>query len=392
MAAIRDPHGSQAYLDKLDKASHDLNIDYFHLYRANHRISAWFRTQGDPYVQEHVASRIHDYLFSSVRVIWYEAPDNADANALFTRLNIGRIPLTDAELFKAALLSAVHAGASHRAHEIAAQWDGIERDLHHAQTWAFVAGPPSDERAEKYSTRISLLLDTLADEIAMPVAKRPRYYTFDTLRSEIEQQCSPDTLRSDIGLRYAAFWKKVVALHALILGWRENHAIFNKIGFLVASGSAFGELALASKGKKKSEFEDLLVERIRQRINVKEAELEELSYDDKKRGYPKILQLLMLFNVETATRSGIHFPFFRHVGQKWSLEHIHAQNAETLNKADQWKTWLKYHKPALDAVVAEADRSEIAELKGEIDKFARPSTPGIRGNSAKVSMPLAPVY
>jgi len=54
---------------------------------------------------------------------WYEAPFNTDAKALFIRLNVGRIPLTDAELIKAALLSAVRNDSTDRAHEIAAQWD-----------------------------------------------------------------------------------------------------------------------------------------------------------------------------------------------------------------------------------------------------------------------------
>jgi hypothetical protein len=42
-----------------------------------------------------------------VRVIWYEAPVSVEAIPLFTRLNVGRIPLTDAGLIKAALLSGV---------------------------------------------------------------------------------------------------------------------------------------------------------------------------------------------------------------------------------------------------------------------------------------------
>ena len=38
-------------------------------------------------------------------VIWYEAPPDVESTTLFTRLNVGRIPLTDAELVKALLLS-----------------------------------------------------------------------------------------------------------------------------------------------------------------------------------------------------------------------------------------------------------------------------------------------
>jgi hypothetical protein len=341
--------GSQEYLNKLDESSHNANIDYYHLFQAHKCIGDWFQKCGDKFSQNSAANTIHGYLFKSVRVIWYDA-SNADGTALFTRLNVGRIPLTDAELIKAALLSEVR----DRAHEIAAQWDGIERDLHHADIWAFVAGVAASEGDEKYPTRISLLLDTLADEIEAPLGKRPRYHTFNTLRGEIEQD-------------YAAFWKKVVALHAQVLGWAEQPRIYNKIGFLVFSGDAFGALSRAANGRRKSEFDTFLLDRIREHLKVEDADLEDLNYEERKRDYPKLLQLLLLMNVETTTQSNLRFPFSQHVGQKWSLEHIHAQNAETLNKAEQWKIWLTHHKVALDAVVTDLNRNEIEQLKSDVD-------------------------
>lgn len=364
--------GSQAYLDSLDEATHDTNIDYFHLYYAHQSIGEWFKKHGDEYVQEDTANTLQRYLFKSVRVIWYEAPANTDATdatALFTRLNVGRIPLTDAELIKAALLSEVRRRSADRAHEIAAQWDSIEHDLHHGDIWAFVAGQAITEGLEKYPTRISLLLDTLADEdeSAEPIGKRPRYHTFDTLRGEIE-------------LDYSAFWKKVVALHAQILGWVEQPKFYNKIGFLVASGLVFGELAHEAKNKKKSEFETFLVNRIRDHIKVKVADLEDFSYEEKKRGYPKLREILLLMNVETTTQSGLRFPFSRHIGHKWSLEHIHAQNAEALNRADQWKTWLTTHKMALDTVVSDLNREEIEQTKSDIDAAIADIDAGKSGN------------
>ena len=74
-------------------------------------------------------------LTKRVYVIWYEAPDELDSRTLFTRLNVGRIPLTDAELVKAVLLSKVQ-----RSLEVAAQWDSIERDLRAPEVWSFVTG------------------------------------------------------------------------------------------------------------------------------------------------------------------------------------------------------------------------------------------------------------
>ena len=61
---------------------------------------------------------------------------------VFTRLNVGRIPLTDAELVKALLLTRSRSEVVN-AREIAAQWDTIERDLRVPEFWAFVTGRPS---------------------------------------------------------------------------------------------------------------------------------------------------------------------------------------------------------------------------------------------------------
>ena len=346
--------GSQDYLDTMDESSHLLYIDYFHLFQAHQCIAEWFDKRGDKFAQNSAANTIHGYLFNSVRVIWYKAPASSVASEMFTRLNVGRIPLTDAELIKAALLSAARSRSTDRAHEIAAQWDSIERDLHRTEIWGFVAGLAPAECDEKYPTRISLLLDTLADAKVPPTVKRPRYHAFDMLRGEVEED-------------HSDFWKKVVALHAQILGWAEIPKIFNKIGFLVASGDAFGALAHTARGKKKSDFEASLVNRIRGRLRVKDAELEELSYEDRKSGYPKLLQLLVLMNIETTTQSGLRFPFSRHIGQKWSLEHIHAQNTDVLNTADQWKTWLINHLAALKAVAPGLDLTEVTQLRIEVD-------------------------
>jgi hypothetical protein len=345
--------GTEKYLKTLDESLHNANADYYHIYQAHQCIAQWFEKHGDKYAQNSAANTIHGYLFKSVRVIWYDAAGEKGIE-LFTRLNVGRIPLTDSELIKAALLSAVRKDSriGARAYEIAAQWDSIERDLQDAGIWAFVSGLPTREGNERYPTRISLLLDTLADEIEAPLGKRPRYYTFDILRDFLQQ-------------KPVACWKAVVGLHAQLLGWAEEPHLFNKIGFLVSTGDAFTEIVRAARGKKKSEFEIFLLERIRHRLNVKYADLDDLNYEDKRRGYHKLLELLLLVNVETKSQFNEYFPFFHHVGKEWSLEHIHAQNADNLNKAEQWNIWLSTHITALEAIVDPLNDGAIVQLRRE---------------------------
>jgi len=81
--------------------------------------------------------------------------------------------------------------------------------------------------------------------------------------------------------------------------------------------------------------------------------------------------VLLLFNVESTrrlTNSFDRYPFYAHKKQNWSLEHVHAQNAEELVKKEQWQEWLSEHARALRRLrVSEADTVERDALVGAID-------------------------
>ena len=82
----------------------------------------------------------------------------ADAISLFTRLNIGRIPLTNAELVKALFLCQTDQVTKSKQMEISLQWDTIERELHDDDLWYFL----TRKNAVTYATRIELLFDFMA--------------------------------------------------------------------------------------------------------------------------------------------------------------------------------------------------------------------------------------
>src|SRR4029077_10331262 len=115
------------------------NIDFHHIALAYDEIEEWFGEQGNV---TKAASDIHTALSEWVYVIWYQAPEGTNPNDLFTRLNRDRIPLTDSELIKALVLSnsGAAAGQPGRQEEVAALWDGFERDLRDDQFWAFLTG------------------------------------------------------------------------------------------------------------------------------------------------------------------------------------------------------------------------------------------------------------
>lgn len=331
--------GSKRYLDDLGEAEADSNIDFFHMFRAYRCIEEWFA--GFAHRTTHEATRFYGYLFDSIKVLWYEAPADVDSTDLFTRLNVGRIALTDAELVKALLLSHGQAGRGQtdRALEMAAQWDAVERDLRAPERWSFVSGEAREE-----ATHISLLLDTLAG--GSRGRERPPFYTFERLRDSIEDDPHE-------------FWAKVVEIHSLLLGWHEDRALFHKVGYLVAVGKTFRELVALSKDKGRSAFERALDEMIRDHLRLAEDAVAELPYPSQKTS-----DVLLLMNVETIRAmqdSSERYSFRAHAAGAWSLEHIHAQNAEPLVTVEQWKEWLRFHRDAL-ADLPDLDEDRRASL------------------------------
>ncbi|MEU4557478.1 DUF262 domain-containing protein [Actinoplanes sp. NPDC023936] len=336
--------GSAAYLEEPDPALSQKNIDFFHIHHAYECIRAWFAAHGNR--RQYAANKFHAALYEQVRVIWYEAAEDLDAATLFTRLNVGRIPLTDAELVKALLLSRRRGDSSttDRALETAAQWDVIERDLRDPELWAFITG-----KAPEDPTHISLLLDTIAGG---PTGRdRPLFHTFETLRERI-------------AAKPQEFWNEVVDLHSLVLGWYEDRNLFHKVGFLVAEGGSLRTLIELAKGKAKSAFDAELDSLIRNRLNLSEAKLRELTYEQKTRTN----RALLLMNVETVrcrTHSFERYSFREHAAGRWSLEHIHAQNAERLNSVEQWAQWLRLHRKALETL----DGVDQAKRQGVLDRL-----------------------
>lgn len=297
------------YLQNPDAIEDSKNIDEGRVQSAYQTIKDWFARSADA-----TPAKIKEALDTRVAVIWYELPEGEDSIDIFTRLNVGQIPLTDAELVKAQLLTAF--GDERRQYQVAAEWDAIEVDIWDPEKWAFVTG---GHRAD--ATHISLLFDSLANLIADPQkGPRPTYHTFETLRTRISE--NPDD-----------FWFDVRALHAQLTGWFEDRDLYHWIGFLLVSGYSLDKLIESSKGNAKSKFRHDVRRTIKNRVNLTRSEVEELTYDRNRR---ELQNLLFLFNVESARRAHSarsRFSFAEYVRGDWSLEHIHAQNLTTVPTA-----------------------------------------------------------
>lgn len=339
----RDQEGndSRGFLETLDPMKRNSNIDFHHIALAYDEIESWFGEQGNV---TKAASDIHTALSEWVYVIWYEAPKGTNPNELFTRLNRDRIPLTDSELIKALVLSnsGAVAGEAGRREEIAAQWDSYERDLRDEQFWAFLTGS-----TEKRPTHIDFLFESMTPSAGLRV--RPRYWTFEKVRDDVDERGA------------AEFWQHVVARHGLLTGWYHDRELYHRIGFLVAIGESVPDLIEASKFQTHSAFRAGLVDRTRQRLKLSRDDISLLRYG---KNDAKCTDVLLLMNVETVLASsdpGSRFSFHAYARDGWSLEHVHAQNAQGLTKEKQRRDWLEAHLKKIDAMSWNAEIQPAAD-------------------------------
>ena len=112
-------------------------------------------------------------------------------------------------------------------------------------------------------------------------------------------------------------------------------------------------------------------------MKVVDTELDALRYDTDR---ARAQRLFLLMNVETMGQMNVdtngqqlyrevRFPFAAHHASDWSLEHIHAQQAPELNKAQQWTAWIDEHERAVK-VGSETDESaELLESIKTVEGF-----------------------
>lgn len=356
---------SETFLNNIDFELRKDNIDFWFICNAYEAIQSWFSDK-----KKSVMTDINSFFDKYVKVIWYEVGNDEDPTALFTRLNIGKIPLTSSELVKALFLSedANEEMDDKRQREIALQWDTIERELHKESLWCFL----TNRDGLKAQTRIDLILDLMAEK---PEDSMEAYYTFFKF----------DEMRREKGL--TDVWQGIQNTFLVLRDWYEQHDLYHQVGYLIASGSrSLDELYSLSIGKTKRAFSEYLESAVRESL-ADGPSYADMTYE-KANDRKKMERLLLLFNVESVRQiddKSQRFPFGKHkrsegANVRWSLEHIHARRSEGMGKMEDWKEWLKRHVPFVrlvegtedlalrmdDAIAAESlERASFDELQDE---------------------------
>jgi len=311
--------GSANYLkNKLgEKEEDDTNIDYFHISVAYQTINKWFKENK---VEKSFELKFND----SAKVIWYETSKNEDSIDIFTRINSGKIPLTNAELIKALFLNSSNFTDADsekmrlKQLEIASEWDRIEYALQDDSFWYFI-----NKKENNLATRIEFIFNLMAKQ-----QSEDKYATFYFFNEKFKNKIEKDINDN---------WNEIKKYFQTLEEWYSDRLLYHKVGYLIAIGKDI-KLIIQEKGNKsKTEFSTWLREEIEGVIHG--VNLEELEYNGR-----YVREILLLHNIQTMLNKQNEtnrFPFDRFKKEFWDVEHIHAIATEVKVKKENQIDWIK---------------------------------------------------
>jgi uncharacterized protein with ParB-like and HNH nuclease domain len=297
----------------------DKNIDYYFISSAYKTICDWFKNKGQEF-DHHTFESKFNY---SANVIWYETSKEDDSIDIFTRINSGKIPLTNAELIKALFLNSsnfTNADAEKlrlKQLEIASEWDRIEFALQDDSLWYFI-----NKNENNLETRIEYIFDLMSDN-----PSDDKYSTFHFFYEKFKTKSEND-INSN--------WLEIKKYFQTIEEWFYDRELYHKIGYLIAIGTDIKNILKGRDKKSKSEFTNWIKQEIASKF--KEINLEELAYNGK-----YVREILLLHNIQTILNNENEtnrFPFDRYKKESWDVEHIHAIATEVKVKKENQVNWL----------------------------------------------------
>ena len=302
-----------------------------------------------------------------MKIIWYEIVD-CDVStevSVFSRINMGKIALTNAELIKALLLKKDGNDSDTLAStqmNIAVKWDEIEAQLSEEDFWSFLVNEKKD--GTSYATRIDFIFRIMARELNDGVLKEANekypneetytvserfnkdkfsFYVFSNYVRLLQKH--PDSNEDKDQNYIEKIWDGACEYYRMFKDWYKNARWYHMIGFLVESSNKqyvdqilelsrlYREGSNDSGEGHKDHFENQLRSRITEEI-FKEKKptslkcrdfISDLEYG---KGSDDIRKVLLLYNVaylEACEENG-RFPFEKYKDEKvsWDLEHINA--------------------------------------------------------------------
>jgi uncharacterized protein with ParB-like and HNH nuclease domain len=324
---------SENFLIEIKEDDSEKNIDFYHIAQANKAIQQWFKNKANNTEFATPKAKFAPTFLTDTKVIWYVVNDGSDSYDIFTRLNIGKIQLTNSELIKALFLKKWNTTEAVdklrlKQLQIATEWDRIENTLQDDSFWYFIYNKP-DSNNPKYANRIEYIFDLMKNK---PEGEDEKY-TFYKFYEDFEDSKNenkhkiPDT---------DAIWLSVKKYFLTFEEWYKDRELYHLIGFLISINYKLQDILETKKKKEtKTDFKKFLKGEIRQKLNF---DIRDLNYGD-----IRIKTVLLLFNIQTILsnqKSNMRFPFNLYKNENWDIEHVRSQTDKNITGKDR-KEWAK---------------------------------------------------
>lgn len=341
-------------------------IDYYYMHGAYVTVERWV---GQKYGYNSINANntelvfLKDCIKKRVRFIWYESVGE-DPIKVFTRINSGKIGLTNAELIKAILLNSTHfKGESldslhHMKLSIAKKWDEIEYSLQKKDFWLFLT-----DTSVAYDTHIDFIFKLICEQNMLQLPKEAlpqigndnnrvyRYFSAIVTNRTKTQNTKALNVINEI-------WNKIVNVYNTLTEWFNDEFLYHYIGFLFWNCERdksdkfklIQELIEEWGKQNKRVFLEGIKNRIRDKIiNCGVDKLNQLNFETDRLKIFKILLLhniqsvLATLNVQQKSKYEMNvfykFPFHLFKSESWNVEHIDSATSNELRSLKEKKAW-----------------------------------------------------
>lgn len=352
------------FLENIDLSKADNNVDFYHICQAYEATENWFLNKDSSIkltLLQHFLN--HDEAGRNVKVIWFQLGSHDNAVSAFTRLNMGKIALTNDELIRALFLKNNNSvGVTESQLRIAYEWDQLEKSLQSDSFWYFL-----NNEAGPRQNRIGFVFELIVEvDAERSIAKHDAYWIFYKYSTKFRKDgVSPDSE-----------WLRVKQAFMMLEEWYQDRRLYHIVGFLIEQGEKVTDLWELSQGLLKSEFERELRHRIFLKIigceypnepselreRVGEA-LSDLQYGLHSK---RIRSTLLLFNIATLLenpRSNLRFQFDSFKREYWDIEHVRSVKSRRPVRHHERVKWFNLCLGFLET------QENAKELCVEIKKF-----------------------
>ena len=302
----------------------------------------------------------------------------------FSKINSGKIPLTNSEIIKALFVKILSDTQEKRT--LLRQWEDIENDLQDDNLWLFISN-----NTKKADTRIDLLFELLKkshEEIQKIKETKNSSYNLFLVYEDYLKQGNPETKVKNI-------WQEIQRYYSTLKYVYSNRALYHPFGYLMATDEKLAKICLKDLYKAdKQAAEALIKAKIKAHVKnlVSDAKTPQLTQEelnliknfDFEKSKEKIKDILLLFNIITAIdMEGFRFPFAVYKKAEYDVEHIHARNTN-LPTADKncLKDWLETtNDEDIGPFITAYPHINPEKLKEEKQKFIK--NPGNANNSTE---------